>query len=250
MTEGAPTTQVTFEVFSGRNPVEGARVVFNNDTLYTPSNGNVVFNQVPQATDMKYEITKEHYHPFVDSMDVALEDITREVLMDPFIYRVTFLVTDGNEPVNEATIIHDAESKYTDINGEFVFELPYALDQEFIIKKEAFDDCDTIIDIDREKSVMVVLKLASGIGDPINREVKVYPNPTRRWLNIEMHNTESTHFSITLYDVLGKLIFADELDGVHNIRKTIDLSEHPKGLYFLNIKSKRGENISKRVLIQ
>jgi len=250
MTEGEPTTQVTFEVFAERNPVEGAQVVFNNDTLYTTISGEVVFNHVPQATNMKYEITKEHYHPFIDSMDVALEDIIREVLLDPFIYRVTFVVTDGNEPIHEATIIHDAENKYTDSYGEFVFELPYALDQEFIIKKEAFDDCDTIIDIDSEKSVMVVLKLASGIGDPINREVKVYPNPTRRWLNIEMHNTESTHFSITIYDVLGKLIFADELDGVQNIRKTIDLSEHPKGLYFLNIKSNRGENISKRILIQ
>ncbi len=250
MTEGTPATEVTFEVFSEITPVEGAQVVFNNDTLYTTINGKAVFNNVPQATDMKYEITTEHYHPFVDSMDVALEDITREVLLDPLIYRVTFLVTDGNEPINEATIIHNAENKYTDIHGEFIFELPYALDQEFIIKKEAFDDCDTIINIDREKSVAVVLKLASGIGDPISREVKVYPNPTQRWLNIEMNNTESTHFSITIYDVLGKLIFADELDGVRNIRKTIDLSEHPKGLYFLNIKSNRGENISKRIIIQ
>jgi len=166
------------------------------------------------------------------------------------IYRITFAVSDGVDPIESASITYNDDKEYTDKNGEFVFDLTYASDQEFVIKKDGFQDSDTIINIDSEKTIVVVLKSTVGFGSISGHELKIYPNPTRGELTIEMDIAQNVSYALKIYDVLGKLIYADDLQGSQHIQKQIDLSTHPKGLYFLNIRSSAGENISKRILIQ
>ena len=247
---GLATFDVSFNVLNENDPLEGACVAVNNDTLYTDNNGNAVFNGISDNTTVSFEITKEHFNPVNDSFVINGSNVTKEILMDKKQYRITFKVTDGYDPIENASITHHDKDEYTDKNGEFAFDLTYALDQEFLIKKSGFNDSDTIIDIESERSIVVALQSTTDIGKTIDREIIIYPNPTHGELNIEINNAESIHYSIKIYDVLGKLIYADDLYGNQNIRQNVDLSEHPKGLYFLNIKSNRGDNISKRFIIQ
>ncbi len=247
---GIATFDVSFNVLNENDALEGACVAVNNDTLYTDNNGNAVFNGISDNTTVSFEITKEHFNPVNDSFVINGSNVTKEILMDKKQYRITFKVTDGYDPIENASIIHHDKDEYTDKNGEFAFDLTYALDQEFLVKKSGFNDSDTIIDIESERSIVVALQSTTDIGKTIDREIIIYPNPTHGELNIEIKNAESIHYSIKIYDVLGKLIYADDLYGNQNIRQNVDLSEHPKGLYFLNIKSNRGDNISKRFIIQ
>jgi len=248
--EGMASVDVTFKVLSNSNSVDDAAVVFDNDTLYTDLNGTAVFNDVPEGDNKIYQIIKEHYNTVIDTVNVAVDDITEQVELAQKIYRITFAVSDGVDPIESASITYNDDKEYTDKNGEFVFDLTYASDQEFVIKKDGFQDSDTIINIDSEKTIVVVLKSTVGFGSISGHELKIYPNPTRGELTIEMDIAQNVSYALKIYDVLGKLIYADDLQGSQHIQKQIDLSTHPKGLYFLNIRSSAGENISKRILIQ
>lgn len=71
--------------------------------------------------------------------------------------------------------------------------------------------------------------------------VKIYPNPTNDYVFIESNDTLE---SIAIYDIHGRQIQILVLTGTTNSSK-IDLSYLSKGVYFLNMKTKVGEQTSK-----
>ncbi|MFO7827111.1 MAG: C25 family cysteine peptidase [Bacteroidales bacterium] len=249
MQGGTGLFDVSFNVANELNPIKGACVAFNNDTVYTDSTGMAVFNDVPESANNKYEITKEHYYPVMDSIVFAGDNITEDVLMEEMQYRVTFNVTDGTHPIESASITYNDKNEYTDKNGEFVFVLNYGLSQEFSIKKSGYSQTDTIIDVDNEKTIIIILDKTVGIEKNLDDDIKVYPNPTDGLINIEISGAEIDNYSVSVYDVLGKLVYNKKLEGHKNIREEIDLSMHSKGLYFLNIRG-NGNIVSKRIIIK
>ena len=75
----------------------------------------------------------------------------------------------------------------------------------------------------------------------IFKEVKIYPNPTNTFLNIE---TEQ-EVAIKMYSILGKLIL--ELNKESHEIKTIDTSSLKKGVYLLEIEGERSK-LCKRIV--
>lgn len=69
--------------------------------------------------------------------------------------------------------------------------------------------------------------------------VKIYPNPTINFLNIE---TVSNLKSIELYDVNGRILEINKLN--HN-RAVFDFSKYKSGLYFVKITTEEGSKIEK-----
>ncbi|MBS1534728.1 MAG: T9SS type A sorting domain-containing protein [Bacteroidetes bacterium] len=70
----------------------------------------------------------------------------------------------------------------------------------------------------------------------------IYPNPTTNLINISAKKTNALIESITLMDVLGKVI---RNQNVHLSNASADVSELAKGLYFLKIKSNGVEKVIK-----
>jgi hypothetical protein len=72
-------------------------------------------------------------------------------------------------------------------------------------------------------------------GDLTEGEVVVYPNPANGSLTIDFGYRLPANIEIRMYDLMGKLCEADEYQGDPIQRKTLDVSAHPAGIYFLNI---------------
>lgn len=68
--------------------------------------------------------------------------------------------------------------------------------------------------------------------------VKVYPNPTSEFLNIELENV-SDKSSLMLFDAMGRLVLSKSVK--NNVSK-VDVSNLPKGTYTLHLNSDNGEN--------
>jgi len=66
--------------------------------------------------------------------------------------------------------------------------------------------------------------------DTFSNELKVYPNPTKEFLNIKSQNNLNLNY--TLFDAFGRLVKGGKLDS------QIDLRELPQGVYYLSIKNK------------
>lgn len=71
----------------------------------------------------------------------------------------------------------------------------------------------------------------TGINEQTNTEdFKVYPNPTNNIFNIILPNP-SEHFTISVYSSLGQELFK------MSNKTSIDISNFPKGIYFLTVKN-------------
>ncbi len=73
---------------------------------------------------------------------------------------------------------------------------------------------------------------------------EIYPNPTKGKVYISSKLGVKIK-KIALYLITGKLLFEDK----EFIKETIDLSQFPKGVYFLNILSDKG-SITKKIVVQ
>lgn len=75
----------------------------------------------------------------------------------------------------------------------------------------------------------------------IDNSVKIYPNPTSNFIQIEANNNIR---SIQLFDVQGRILIAKISD---NLYASIDISTHQKGVYFLKVKTDNGIKTQKIV---
>jgi hypothetical protein len=65
--------------------------------------------------------------------------------------------------------------------------------------------------------------------DDRSSECKTYPNPATGQLNIELP-LSSQNARLQMFDVAGRLVLAKTLQ---NGKNSLDISEFPRGLYFL-----------------
>lgn len=65
-----------------------------------------------------------------------------------------------------------------------------------------------------------------------NRGLLIFPNPTNGLVNIEL-NTNKSYFEIEVFSLLGELVYVNK---VNSSKLTVNLSEHPKGMYLIKIK--------------
>lgn len=79
---------------------------------------------------------------------------------------------------------------------------------------------------------------------------KIYPNPARAITCIEVQNTANTNAIITLFDVMGRNIKTLH-DGIlqdETNRFFFDASDYQRGIYFVKIKTNKGEQVQKVVI--
>ena len=81
-----------------------------------------------------------------------------------------------------------------------------------------------------------------------NKILSVYPNPNNGQFEVELQGYEGEEISIEVTDMSGKLISIYNFENVaDHIKKPIDISKQPNGMYLVNILSKDGVKVSKIV---
>jgi hypothetical protein len=72
----------------------------------------------------------------------------------------------------------------------------------------------------------------------LNKNLRIYPNPTNGLFSIELKDNAKIQ-TVFVINILGEIIEQIEASGVHGICY-IDLTNKPKGLYFIKIKTNNG----------
>ena len=79
------------------------------------------------------------------------------------------------------------------------------------------------------------------------KPLKIYPNPTRDFLNIDSGNSENKIKQLELYNILGQLIFSISNSTPKQIHK-VDFSALSSGSYMLSINLEKGERLHRKVV--
>ncbi len=153
-----PTYDITFSVTDGTNPIENATVIFNSSTVYTNASGIAVFNNVEGETGLAYSVTKALYYNITGTVD-ADADKTVDIVMNLIpAYDITFNVTDGTNPVENATVTFNGSAVYTDASGIAVFNnVEEGTGLTYWVTKTGYENANGTVDVDADKTVDVVL---------------------------------------------------------------------------------------------
>lgn len=77
----------------------------------------------------------------------------------------------------------------------------------------------------------------------------VYPNPTKEIFQINYSSTEKVKLKLTVLNSSGKIIYSDHISEFQGeYKKTIDLSDKSKGVYFIEIIADKKKSVKKIVL--
>ncbi|MBL7936010.1 MAG: T9SS type A sorting domain-containing protein [Bacteroidia bacterium] len=81
-----------------------------------------------------------------------------------------------------------------------------------------------------------VALLSTNVNETVKNSAKLFPNPAKDMLNLELTNPNYTNYMI--YDLQGKLIKEEKNIALKN---SIDLKEFNAGMYFLKLSSESGQ---------
>jgi len=78
------------------------------------------------------------------------------------------------------------------------------------------------------------------------RKIKIYPNPTSDWIQIEMPNEED-NVTIRIFNTMGQLVNTLHINDVKP--KVIEMNQYAEGVYFFEINYKNLRSIHKIIKI-
>lgn len=80
-----------------------------------------------------------------------------------------------------------------------------------------------------------------------NNWLSVYPNPTTNSITIKSKNSISEKFNLTLTDVIGNIIFSQDIEFQNQYK--LNLEEYANGIYFLTLKNSI-KQMTQKIVIQ
>jgi protocatechuate 3,4-dioxygenase beta subunit len=140
------TYNATFAVTDGQDPVEGATVDLSGyGQATTDVNGEVTFTQVVPEEDIPYTVDANGFNQTQGTLSIVDQDVTEQVTLTLITYNATFAVTDGQDPVEGATVdLSGYGQATTDVNGEVTFtqivpeeDIPYTVDADGYVQYQA-----------------------------------------------------------------------------------------------------------------
>jgi hypothetical protein len=94
---------------------------------------------------------------------------------------------------------------------------------------------------------LVEYDFTTRIEDHLNHQIETFPNPV---INQVVIKTDKLFNSFSIYSINGQRLEAHNLESNLSHQQTIDLSQYPKGIYFIEIVLENGNSLTKKIIKQ
>lgn len=103
---------------------------------------------------------------------------------------------------------------------------------------------------DNAPALILNMQLANGIADDIESlKVTPYPNPTTDMINIPLGVTVNGNVTVTVYDIEGRMVLAEDLCQNNSSNIRMDVSQLSSGIHTFGLQFEDGSTTSFRVVI-
>jgi len=247
--EPETTFSVTFDITDDLEP----EVTLNEYGTQTATGGTTTFTGVEpaQSPGILYTAQLEGYQTYTGYVVVDNNEavsITLTALSET--YDVTFNISGGLEP--EITLGN--YGTFTATGGTYTFTDVYESTGQGILYSVELDGYQTVVDyliVDGDETVDITLVITS-IQNIENNIFEIYPNPSNGILNILGSNRAGEGLlGLEITDITGQIIYTRGIvlnDMPSDVPLQIDLSNKPKGVYFLTIKTETGVYTDKLII--
>lgn len=91
-------------------------------------------------------------------------------------------------------------------------------------------------DIESKDSYIIIFSTGIEDNTALNA-IHLYPNPTEGIFTMDVALHQADKLNIRIFDSVGALVYSEDTPTVQNLQQTIDLSEHPAGLYMVQVET-------------
>jgi PKD repeat protein len=208
------------------------------------ASGNGNFTMLQGANSPEYLTTEQtetsYYYVVVGQGSCADTTAIFEVFVSEGIPQASFtyeqgngyLINFSNTSINGSSYFWDfgANVSSTEINPEFTFPFEGSYPVTLIVSNGCGRDTFTL--------EVIVLKRV-GIDQLPDVRFVLSPNPFRDFLNIKFSLDIKESLSLTIYDVIGHLIYTQEIAAVQENNYQLNTSGLSEGIYYLNLKTSK-----------
>jgi len=240
---------VAFVISDGKNPINNACVVLDEDTVYTNQKGEALFDNLSRNTNVPCNISKTHYKDINGTVDIN-GDLMIDTVLSAKSYNISFKIMSDALPLAGAVVEFDNAKSTTNANGICSFMAEYALSQQYGITLSGYKDETGTVDVDEYKTLEIWMSKATGIDDIKEKAIHIYPNPSDGLFNIEINSIPNKEVSIKIFNAIGSNIYTERIFITSEMKKQVDLSNYPKGIYIVSIESENGIIGSKRLIVK
>lgn len=96
-------------------------------------------------------------------------------------------------------------------------------------------------------TIIITVDESNFVDNFKRNSIKVYPNPSRDFINIEFDNKFNSSLLVEIYTINGTKVYKNSING-NSLNDQINLSNLPNGIYLLSIKTK--EKIEKIKIVK
>ena len=103
-------------------------------------------------------------------------------------------------------------------------------------------------------TIIITVEICTGIDRSVTQSViKIYPNPTKGVVNLEIENIGKESLMVEIINLNGQVIYHKNFKPVrfskpNRFVEEIDLSSYPKGIYFVKVQSNELVKVEKMIL--
>jgi plastocyanin len=96
----------------------------------------------------------------------------------------------------------------------------------------------------------IIVQSTTGVNDISSKtDVSIFPNPSNGVFQLEINSSQSSqNYELSVYDISGATVLTTLLSNDKN-KHSIDLSEFPKGIYFIRVYNE-AEFFTKRIVVK
>jgi PKD repeat protein len=95
---------------------------------------------------------------------------------------------------------------------------------------------------------MVHVKNTTGIHEFNAYQINIYPNPNSGKFTLELQGADQGDLTVTVFNVLGSVVYQEQVSVFNKLHKTLDLSSLPGGVYHLRVNGSQGSAIQRIIL--
>jgi len=237
-----PVNIKAFEIGT-HNPITRAYVKTATGTKSTDRTGMVSLDNLLIGDIVDFNVKKAGYHDYNGSFTV--EGATQiDIEMIKTKVQVNVSVSQGTNPLKNVMVNFNGATNYTDSNGNALFSnINTKKSHPLVINQPGFQAIDKTYYIDRDLNISIDLNPSTSINKTGNTLSKIYPNPAKNNLFVDIDKDKAT---LKIFTIDGKAIKEVLIFKGNN---KIDINDIKAGIYLIKIISTDNSS-TQQIIIQ
>lgn len=229
-------------IIEDNHPIEGASVVINDkQEKHSNKEGIVIINDLKANEEIQYTISAEGYITQSGSLMLKSSNIHKDIELSPYKYTAHFYITNNGNPLENAKIVVDNTTKFTNEDGNAFFFLSNGWHQFHLYMHERLVAEDSLYINYGDTLKPVSLNTTDIIHT--QESLNIFPNPANDLVRIQ--SSEIVEGAIKLRSITGEVVRRKNMAGYATELRVDNL---PEGIYLLSIKTNTFHHIQRLII--